>query len=584
MIMSRTGTTGRLGHQIFPLHGLRKRVFLTQLPLTLLMVVAVGIAVVFYPKSFQQPTFIASLVLHSLLFFAAVAVPWDRLPRGAFLVIPYLDFVAIGLFRGGNQQFLTAVGLLIFFPVFSLASSGIAKRTAIVVSVSAALLIVWLPVLFHPGGFTLEQLAKPLLFPLVVLAFAITVSAVTNTFNLQRKALETKDLQLRVALNASQQRERLLETVLDTVAVGLVVVDSSGNDMLMNATQKALHAHALPHHLTDPMERELLVFAGDASTLLDAEDRPVRRAIKGEAFTNYQIWLGSGDTARAVSTAARPMLDTNGGFDGAVIAFHDVTEMMAALEAKNDFVANVSHEFRTPLTSIQGYLEMVLEEPQELSAETHKYLRIAARNVDRLRSLVTDLLTTDSVSLQVSRTDVAQLVSESLGSAAPAAEANAVTLRSSVRAPLEAFIDPRRVGQVLDNLVSNAVKYSPDGGTVTVAAWANGTDLWCEISDTGMGMSTQEQSEVFTKFFRARTAVQRAIPGIGLGLMISKTIVANHGGTISLSSERGVGTTISFVLPGCLANHHGTTTGQRGTTTSELEDGVNAQERLKITG
>ncbi|MEO8220891.1 MAG: PAS domain-containing protein, partial [Specibacter sp.] len=322
-----------LGH----LPSLRRRVFLTQLPLTLVMVVAVGIAALVYPTSFEQPLFIASLTLHALLFIAAIAVPWEKLPRGAFLVLPYLDFVAIGLFRGGNQQFLTAVGLLIFFPVFWLASSGLAKRTAVVVSVTAALLIVWLPVLTSPGGFTPEQLAKPLLFPLVVLAYAITVVAVTNTVNVQRKALEAKDLELRAALDASQQRERLLETVVDTVAVGVVVVDAGGNDMLMNATQKTLHAHAVPEHIADPEEKELVVFAVDAVTPLTAEERPVRRAIRGEAFTNYQVWLGTGDKSRAVSTAARPILKKDGSFDGAVIAFHDITEMMAALEAKNDF-------------------------------------------------------------------------------------------------------------------------------------------------------------------------------------------------------------------------------------------------------
>lgn len=543
--------------RFLPLYGLRKRVFLTQLPLSLLVVVAVLIAVIFYPQSFQHPVFVTSLVMHALLFFASIAVPWDNLARGAFLLIPYLDFVAIGLFRSGNQQFLTAVGLLIFFPVFWLSASGLAKRTAIVVSVVAALLIVWLPVLSAPGGFTVEQLVKPLLFPLVVLAFAITVSAVTHRVNLQRKALVAKDRQLQAALDASQQRERLLETVVDAVAVGLVVVDADGNDMLMNTTQRKLHAHALPEGIVAPEEKDLLVFAMDAVTPVDAQDRPVRRAVKGEAFTNYQIWLGSGDNARAVSTAARPMRDENGNFHGAVIAFQDITEMMAAMEAKNDFVANVSHEFRTPLTSIQGYLEMVLEEPQKLSADTYKYLGIAARNVDRLRSLVTDLLSTDAVTLQVARTDVAQLVSESLGSAAPAAEANNVTLHSQVTTPLEAYIDARRVGQVLDNLVSNAVKYSPDGGSVTVRAWATGTDLWCEVQDTGMGMSSEEQAEAFTKFFRARSAVHRAIPGIGLGLMISKTIVSHHGGTISLSSERGVGTTITFVLPGCSSSANG---------------------------
>jgi two-component system phosphate regulon sensor histidine kinase PhoR len=117
---------------------------------------------------------------------------------------------------------------------------------------------------------------------------------------------------------------------------------------------------------------------------------------------------------------------------------------------------------------------------------------------------------------------------------------------------MEAMIDAGRIGQVLDNLVSNAVKYSPDGGTVTVRAQARGTDLWCEVQDTGLGMSREEQLSLFTKFFRAKSAVQRAIPGIGLGLTIAKTIVAKHGGTLQVTSERGVGTTVGFLLPGCL--------------------------------
>ncbi|MDJ0313995.1 ATP-binding protein [Arthrobacter sp. H35-D1] len=470
-----------------------------------------------------------------------------------------------------NQQFLTAIGLLIFFPVFWLASAGLARRTAVVVSVAAASLIVWLPVHTSPSGFTPALLVKPLLFPLVVLAFAITVVAVTDTVNAQRKSLEAKDLQLRTALEASQQRERLLETVLDTVAVGVVAVDSDGNDLLMNAAQSVLHGHAVPSDIADPEEKELLVFAMDTSTPVAGEDRPVRRAIKGEEFTNYQVWLGSGETARAVSTAARPMRDSEGNFDGAVIAFHDITDMTAALEAKNDFVSNVSHEFRTPLTSIRGYLEMVLDEPADLPPDVRKYLTIASRSVDRLSSLVADLLTTDSVTLTVARTGVAQLVADSLGSAAPAAATNNVALSANVQPALEAFIDPRRVGQVLDNLVSNAVKYSPDGGTVTVRAWAQGPDLWCEVKDTGMGMNSAEQAEAFTKFFRAQPAVQRSIPGIGLGLMISRTIVAKHGGTINLRSARGAGTTITFVLPQCLATVD-STLGNRVSAVPALED------------
>lgn len=552
--MTDTGSREQTGNNLFRLRGERKRVFLTQLPLSLIMGVAVLIAAVIYPQSFQQPLFVAALVMHVLLLIASLTVPWERFPPAAVLVIPYLDFIAVGLFRGGNQQFLTAVGLLIFFPVFWLASSGMAKRTSVAVSVVAALLIVWLPVVTAPEGFTIEQLVRPLLFPIVVLAYATTVVAVTNTMNVQRKALEAKDVQLRAALESSQQRERLLETVVDTVAVGLVVVDAEGHDMLMNTTQRALHTYALPEDVADPQEQELLVFAVDAVSPVAAEERPVRRAIRGEEFTNYQVWLGAGDKARAVSTAARPMKDEQGNFDGAVIAFHDVTDMMAALEAKNDFVANVSHEFRTPLTSIRGYLDLVLEESAELPQDIHDYLDIASRNVDRLSSLVADLLTTDSVTLELTRTDVVRLVADSLASAAPMAERNKVILSSQVQAPLEAFIDSRRIGQVLDNLVSNAVKYSPDGGTVSVSVTANGADLWCKVQDSGMGMNSEEQAQAFSKFFRARSAVQRSIPGIGLGLMISKTIVDKHGGTISLVSKKGAGTTVSFVLPGCLSS------------------------------
>ncbi|SEE63872.1 Signal transduction histidine kinase [Arthrobacter alpinus] len=569
--MTHTEVTKPSGRHFFRLQGERKRVFLTQLPLSLIMVVAVLIAVAIYPQSFKQPLFLAALVMHVLLLAASLAIPWERFSPSAVLIIPYLDFVAIGLFRGGNQQFLTAVGLLIFFPVFWLASSGLAKRTAVTVSVVAALLIVWLPVMTAPDGFTLEELARPLLFPIVVLAYATTVVAVTNTMNVQRKALEAKDVQLRAALEASQQRERLLETVVDTVAVGLVVVDGGGNDMLMNATQRKLHAYALPENIDHPKEKDLLVFATDAITPVPADERPVLRAIRGEEFTNYQVWLGSGEKARAVSTAARPMLDEQGTFHGAVIAFHDVTDMMAALAAKNDFVANVSHEFRTPLTSIQGYLEMALEDSDELPPDVLTYLTIASRNVDRLSSLVSDLLTTDSMSLELTRTNVARLVAESLASAAPSAEHNKVTLNSQVQEPLEALIDTRRIGQVLDNLISNAVKYSPDGGTVTVRTWAEGADLWCEVQDTGIGMNSSEQAQAFTKFFRARTAVQRSIPGIGLGLMITKTIIAKHGGTISLESERNVGTTIRFVLPGCLGTG-GRTVGLGRISQPELED------------
>ena len=114
---------------------------------------------------------------------------------------------------------------------------------------------------------------------------------------------------------------------------------------------------------------------------------------------------------------------------------------------------------------------------------------------------------------------------------------------------LEAHVDSSRIAQVLDNLVSNAIKYSPKGADVEVAAWEDQDFVFCRVSDTGMGMTEEEQSEAFTKFFRAGGVRNSTIPGVGLGLPISKAIVEAHGGTITLESEPGRGTTFLVKMP-----------------------------------
>ncbi|WP_449372250.1 sensor histidine kinase [Arthrobacter psychrolactophilus] len=286
-----------------------------------------------------------------------------------------------------------------------------------------------------------------------------------------------------------------------------------------------------------------------ARSPLPPDERPVRRAILGESFTNYQMWIGEEDQRRAISTTARTMFNEDGTSAGAVIAFHDNTEMMAALSAKDDFVANVSHEFRTPLTSILGYLGMILDDADRLPADVNKFLTITHRNALRLNGLVSDLLTTDSMVVTPAMTDISALIHQSVASARPMAERNGVEMSPAAPSQLWAMVDAGRIGQALDNLISNAIKYSPDGGLVTVSALANGTDVVLEVQDTGIGMNTAEQAKAFTKFFRADSALERSIPGLGLGLLITKTIVANHGGTITVGSQRNVGTTMRIELP-----------------------------------
>ncbi|MBD7994513.1 PAS domain-containing sensor histidine kinase [Arthrobacter sp. Sa2CUA1] len=366
----------------------------------------------------------------------------------------------------------------------------------------------------------------------------------------KQAALQEKDRILQESLAESRRKESLLQTVLDTVEVGVSVVDEDGNVILTNSRQRFIQRRAQPPGTTQANECELLIFGPDRVTPLPPELRPVRRTVQGQSFSDQLVWFGTGDQQRAFSVTARSV-QRHGGFQGSVIAFSDVTGLVNAVAAKEDFVANVSHELRTPLTSIMGYLDLALEDETEIPAHVATSLKIALRNSEKLLELVSDLLSAAAgpSSIKQKSADLAELLRSSITSAAPRAEISKVKLVSDFPAQLPAFVDPQRIGQVIDNLLSNAVKYSPDGGRVTVSAWSTSDSVHFQVADTGIGMTAAEQSEVFTKFFRSGTSRKAAIPGVGLGLVISKNIVEAHQGVITLTSEAGRGTVFTVRLP-----------------------------------
>lgn len=220
---------------------------------------------------------------------------------------------------------------------------------------------------------------------------------------------------------------------------------------------------------------------------------------------------------------------------------------------KDEFVALVSHELRTPLTSITGYLELVLEDEQ-LSDESRRFLDVVDRNGRRLLHLVSDLLfvaqlEAGRLALDVGEVDLAAVAEESVEALRPAAEAGRVELRLD-RTPVPTLRgDGARLGQLLDNLVSNAVKFTPTGGRVVVAVARREEDALVAVSDTGIGVPAAEQRRLFDRFFRASSAHERAIDGTGLGLTIARAIVEAHGGEICFTSAEGDGTTFRVRLP-----------------------------------
>jgi two-component system, OmpR family, phosphate regulon sensor histidine kinase PhoR len=531
-------------------HTLRMRVVLSQLPLSVCVCISAILVWLFFPATLENPLFLVFLLSQALLLGLCIAIPWHRLPFASFLSIPILDMVSIGFGREGGQETLTGLSVLVVLPVIWLCASGLYPRLAIALSFLGPLGIVWIPVFVH-DQVSEQALTKPLLFPILILGIGVSVSVLTLSMVRQQRALEQKDEALKEALDISTKQERLLNTVMEALPLGVVAVDGDGHDILMNRRQRQSHALATPAGNADPNESELLVFDTDRTTPLPPDRRPVRRAVLGERFTDQLVWLGTGPEQRAFTTSARPMLDDDGKFAGSVVVFSDVTDLVNALAAKDEFVANVSHEFRTPLTSILGYVELILDDANTLDSHSRKQLDIVKRNAERLLTLVSDLLAVRSGQIVIQRhtADVAELVRGSVTSAEPRAAKAGIKLSMDLPEALEARVDSSRLAQVLDNLVSNAIKYSPDGGDVEVAAWEDEDFIFCRVTDTGMGMSEEEQAEAFTKFFRAGSVRKSAIPGVGLGLPISKAIVEAHGGTITLESVPGQGTTFTVKMP-----------------------------------
>ena len=239
----------------------------------------------------------------------------------------------------------------------------------------------------------------------------------------------------------------------------------------------------------------------------------------------------------------------------AATALSEQNERLRELDRmKDQFVSTVSHELRTPLTSMIGYLELTLDgEAGELTDEQRQFLGIVSRNCTRLNRLIDDILFVARVdagrlSLDPSWVSVAEVAWTAVESAQAAADRSGVELHFSSEGELpQLWADPTRLAQMLDNLITNAIKFTPQGGAVTVGASQAGDALRLTVSDTGVGVPAEEIDHLFERFFRASTGA--TIRGTGLGLSIVKSIADVHGGSISVSSEAGAGTTFTIDLP-----------------------------------
>jgi two-component system, OmpR family, phosphate regulon sensor histidine kinase PhoR len=486
-----------------------------------------------------------------LLVLAATALtaldPVRPLPARLVALLPVVDLAAIGLMRLVPEE--NGLGILAILPAMWLAADHRMKGVGI--TVAGTLALVSLPSFLYFGISETAVWSRALLVPMIAFMCAVTVAGTGQVWLRQNRELEVQGEQLTRALAEVTANQALNDAIVTTVDVGLVALDRDGAYEAVNPRQLDFMELAFPDGHHGMAGQDGYVYAADRCTPLSREDMPTVRAMRGETFDDCVIWVGR-DAARqkALSVSARPVRDAAGELDGAVLAYKDITELMSALTVKDEFVASVSHELRTPLTSILGYLEMVLED-KPLDPGVRQQLDIVKRNSERLLRLVSDLLFTAQVDegqlgVEVVRVDVSCLVGQAVAELTATAE---VTVHQAIEPSLVIRADPTRLRQMLDNLVTNAVKYTAPGGKVTVRLEGDAEDVVLTVCDTGMGIAQEDLDRLFTRFFRTRDAESRAIQGIGLGLAITKSIVEAHGGRIEVQSEVGRGSSFVVRLP-----------------------------------
>jgi signal transduction histidine kinase len=355
---------------------------------------------------------------------------------------------------------------------------------------------------------------------------------------------QLKESEARAERNAS-----LMRGLIDGTIDGITLTDKSGRIAIANRPMLRL-AQELDFPKSGLMHERLL---GIKDSIVDEErfERRMRElAASPDLESSDEFELR--DSERVFQGYTKPVIGADDAYLGRVWTLREVTEARQVDRIKDALVATVSHELRTPLTSIVGYLELLNAPKAGLSEESARYIEVVRRNAGRLQRMVEELLflarvDAGGLSLEREDVDVVDLARSALGSATPAADAKDITLKFDGPDSASTSADANRLGQVFDNLISNAIKFTPAGGRVTISVNGDDDSIVASVSDTGCGIPEWEQPRLFERFFRS--SATQEVPGTGLGLTIVRAIVESHGGSISCDSVEGKGTTFTFALP-----------------------------------
>ncbi len=361
-------------------------------------------------------------------------------------------------------------------------------------------------------------------------------------------ALEDVFSRQRELASRAQEGELNVRTILGAMHDGLAVVDGDGHVRLLNSAARRMFA------ISEERTGAGLIETFRDGLIANVVNGTLRSG--GTATESIKIRGESADAARQAIVTCLPMQDNNSGTRGAVVLFHDVTQLQQLERVRREFVSNVSHELRTPLSIFRGYVETLLDEPELAADERERILRVLEKHSARLNSLVDDLLSLARLEapdpkLKFAPVSIHEFLLRVAKEWERKAAAKQLTIVHELPDDLAAIdADEARLEEIIYNLLDNAVKYSSAGGQITIrAAHDREHHVAISVTDEGTGIASADLPRIFERFYRADIARSREVGGTGLGLAIVKHIAQLHGGTVEAESQVGRGTTIRVILP-----------------------------------
>ncbi|HLO10954.1 MAG TPA: ATP-binding protein [Pseudoneobacillus sp.] len=358
-------------------------------------------------------------------------------------------------------------------------------------------------------------------------------------------AINTLAINLQEIVKTQELQQERLSTLIENMGSALILIDNRGYISLINKAYKEIF-HVDPNQFLLKLYYD--VIGHKNITELIEEIFMTERKVKRQLLLPLDI------ERRYFEVFGSPIIGTNNEWKGVLLVFHDITELKKLEQMRKDFVANVSHELKTPITSIKGFSETLLDGAMKDEATLKAFLSIVLKESDRLQTLIQDLLDLSKIEqqgfhLNIEEIDIMILLNEVMAMLeGKAVEKNIKLQLIPSYTPLLIKGDYYRLKQVFINLISNAITYTPAGGYVEIAVMEKDTMVSIQIKDTGIGIEKEEIPRIFERFYRVDKARSRNSGGTGLGLAIVKHIVEAHKGNISVRSVMDSGTTFTISL------------------------------------